>query len=328
MINFQIRLGSDISPSQQLLDQIRFAIASRQFPPGKRLPSTRQLAQQTGLHRNTISKVYRELEKMGLVESLVGSGIYVKAQGHEEGTQSTSPLLDQYPKAKGIIKQSLDDLLTQGYNLEQIRELMLAEIDWRLCCNALVLVTVPQKDIGAGKLMALELESALSIPVQLVTLEQLEYNIEMASSATVVTSRYFITEVSTLVSAKSMRVIPVDIYDYRQELNLIKKLPPNSKLGIVSLSDGILKVAEMIINSLRGDDLFMMTTQPTDEYKLKNLVRSCQTIICDNSSFVTVKKMVNSVQEDLIRTPQIIHSESYIGTKSINLLKRELGIIN
>jgi GntR family transcriptional regulator len=125
-----------------------------------------------------------------------------------------------------------------------------------------------------------------------------------------------------------MRVIPVDIYDYRQELNLIKKLPPNSKLGIVSLSDGILKVAEMIINSLRGDDLFMMTTQPTDEYKLKNLVRSCQTIICDNSSFVTVKKMVNSVQEDLIRTPQIIHSESYIGTKSINLLKRELGIIN
>ena len=33
---------------------------------------------QTGLHRNTISKVYRQLEIDGVVEAIAGSGIYVR----------------------------------------------------------------------------------------------------------------------------------------------------------------------------------------------------------------------------------------------------------
>ena len=35
---------------------------------------------QTGLHRNTISKVYRQLETDGVVEAIAGSGIYVRDQ--------------------------------------------------------------------------------------------------------------------------------------------------------------------------------------------------------------------------------------------------------
>jgi GntR family transcriptional regulator len=83
MFYFSVQNEGNIPPSRQLIDQIQFAIASRQYPPGHRLPSTRQLALITGLHRNTISKVYRQLEEKGLVESLAGSGIYVKAQGNE-----------------------------------------------------------------------------------------------------------------------------------------------------------------------------------------------------------------------------------------------------
>ena len=93
MVQFQIQADSEIPASNQLFNQIRFAIASRQFPPGHRLPSTRQLAMQTGLHRNTISKVYRQLEETGLVEAQAGSGIYVRAQGNEGGSTRKSPIL-------------------------------------------------------------------------------------------------------------------------------------------------------------------------------------------------------------------------------------------
>ena len=56
MLNFQIQSDSDVPASKQLFAQIQFAIASGQYPPAHRLPSTRQLAMITGLHRNTISK--------------------------------------------------------------------------------------------------------------------------------------------------------------------------------------------------------------------------------------------------------------------------------
>ena len=77
-VRFHIQQDIDIPASTQLYNQICFAIAARYYPPGHRLPSTRQLAMQTGLHRNTISKVYRQLEKDGVVEAIAGSGIYVR----------------------------------------------------------------------------------------------------------------------------------------------------------------------------------------------------------------------------------------------------------
>ena len=69
-MRFHIQQESDIPASTQLYNQICFAIAARHYPPGHRLPSTRQLAMQTGLHRNTISKVYRQLETDGVVEAM------------------------------------------------------------------------------------------------------------------------------------------------------------------------------------------------------------------------------------------------------------------
>lgn len=325
MVQFRIQPESEIPASTQLLNQIRFAIANRQFPPGHRLPSTRSLAMQTGLHRNTISKVYRQLEDDGLVESLAGSGIYVRAQPPGRNPAPV-PILEQYPQADQIVQQSLDELLKLGCSLNQARELFLAEIDWRLRSSARILVTVPANDIGTGELMVYELEQSLGIPVQLVSLEELAQVLEQTSSGTVVTSRYFIRPAEAIAAPKSVRVIPVDIYDYAQEIQMLKKLPPASCVGIVSVGSGIVRAAEVIIHSLRGDELLLMTAQLGDTYKLNAIVKSAQLIISDQASFPMVQAAVQAAREDIIRPPQLIKSDNYIGTKSINLLKRELGL--
>jgi len=325
MVQFRIQPDSEIPASTQLLNQIRFAIASRQFPPGHRLPSTRALAMQTGLHRNTISKVYRQLEEDGLVESLAGSGIYVRAQLPRRNPTPV-PILEKYPQADKIVQQSLDELLKQGCSLKQARELFLAEIDWRLRCSARVLVTVPAEDIGSGKLMVDELEQSLGIMVQLVPIEQLAQVLEQTSSGTVVATRYFIGQAEAIAAPKSVRVIPVDIYDYAQELELLKKLPKNSCVGIVSRGSGILRAAEAIVYSLRGDELLVKTAQSGDAYKLTNLVKSAYLIISDYASFATVEAAVQAAREDIIRPPKLIRCDSFIGKESINLLKRELGL--
>jgi GntR family transcriptional regulator len=326
MVYFQIQTDSDIPASTQLFNQIRFAIASRQFPPGHRLPSTRQLAMQTGLHRNTISKVYRQLEDTGLVEAQAGSGIYVRAQGNEGGTTRKSPILDQYPEADKIVQQSLDQLLGQGCTLSQARELFLGEVDWRLRCSARVLVTAPTQDIGIGELMAQELEHSLRIPVQLVPMEKLAEVIDQLPSGTVVTSRYFIGEAEAIAAPRAVRVIPIDIYDFANEIKIVNSLPKDTYFGIVSLSSGLLRAVEVIVHSLRGQDLLVMTAQLSDPYKINAIVRSAKIIACDQASINTVKAAINTAREDIIRPPQLICCENYIGVKSINLLKRELGL--
>ena len=112
-MRFHIQQESEIPASSQLYNQICFAIAARHYPPGHRLPSTRQLAMQTGLHRNTISKVYRQVENDGVVEAIAGSGIYVRDQQKQKDLKSGAISI----RKKGIkdvdleVRKSIDVLL-------------------------------------------------------------------------------------------------------------------------------------------------------------------------------------------------------------------------
>lgn len=67
-------------PSEQIQDQIRFAVASARLAPGDRLPSVRGLATQALVNPNTVAKAYRELEREGTVETRPGDGVFVAAR--------------------------------------------------------------------------------------------------------------------------------------------------------------------------------------------------------------------------------------------------------
>jgi GntR family transcriptional regulator len=320
---FQIQPDSEIPASTQLLNQISFAIASRQFLPGHQLPSTRQLAMQTGLHRNTISKVYRHLEELGLVEAQAGSGIYVRTLGQQ--AQERLAHFNKYPQACELVQKSLDKLLSQGASLDQARELFLAEIDWRLRCSVVVYVTAPLSDLGVGELMRQELERALGISVQLVPLEQLGQVLEQGSG-TVVTNRYFAERTEAVTAAYAARLILVDINQFAQELQLVKTMPKDSCLGVVSLSSGILRVVEVICHSIRGEEILVLTAQLDDPAKLRSIIRSAHTIICERAILDALKAAIQQMRDDLVRVPQVLCSESYINAESMDLLKRELGL--
>ncbi|MDH0747063.1 PLP-dependent aminotransferase family protein [Pseudomonas sp. GD03842] len=61
-----------------LVDRFAHDITSGALAPGTRLPTHRQLAEQEGLALVTASRVYAELEAMGLVSGETGRGTYVR----------------------------------------------------------------------------------------------------------------------------------------------------------------------------------------------------------------------------------------------------------
>jgi DNA-binding transcriptional regulator YhcF (GntR family) len=68
-----------ISLREQLITQLTLAILAREILPGQRLPSTRDLARRFGIHPNTASSAYRQMEGDGWIEFRRGSGVYVRA---------------------------------------------------------------------------------------------------------------------------------------------------------------------------------------------------------------------------------------------------------
>ena len=62
---------------RQLYDRLRVAILSGNLRPGSKLPSTRGMAQELGLARNTVMTAYGQLLAEGYLEGELGSGTYV-----------------------------------------------------------------------------------------------------------------------------------------------------------------------------------------------------------------------------------------------------------
>ncbi|MEE8583896.1 MAG: PLP-dependent aminotransferase family protein [Acidobacteriota bacterium] len=68
---------SGLSLQKQLYDAVRKAILQGGLPPGSRLPSTRSLASEWNLGRNTVVNAFEQLVAEGYLESRTGSGTYV-----------------------------------------------------------------------------------------------------------------------------------------------------------------------------------------------------------------------------------------------------------
>ena len=308
----------------QLYNQICFAIAARYYPPGHRLPSTRQLAMQTGLHRNTISKVYRQLETDGVVEAIAGSGIYVR-DSHKKSFNSKNNL-NTTPDLEA--KKAVDNLIKLGCTLQESRNLMINEIEWRIKCGSRIIVSTPREDIGASMLIAEDLSPNINVPVEVVPMEELEKVLCNSNNGTIVTSRYFLQPLEKLAKQYRVRAIAVDLSDFQKELKIIKELKPGSCVGIVSISPGLLRAAEIIIHSMRGSDIVIMTTISDNSSRLLALLKASNYIVCDGPSLSVIENTLLKNRSQLMRVPQIICAKNYLSIKTINHLKAEIGVIN
>ena len=69
MIKFLLDYSSGIPIYRQIIDQIRFGIASGQLKLGEQLPTVRALAVELKVNLNTVSKAYKELEIKNILET-------------------------------------------------------------------------------------------------------------------------------------------------------------------------------------------------------------------------------------------------------------------
>jgi len=75
---FQVHAKSGKPVYLQLVDQVRFAAASGALRPGDPLPSIRSLAKTLRVNRNTVAKACAELENLGVIQTIVGKGCFLK----------------------------------------------------------------------------------------------------------------------------------------------------------------------------------------------------------------------------------------------------------
>lgn len=76
---FSINPTNGLAIFDQIVRQVKFAVASGTLPPGELVPSVRELAKELAVNPNTVVKAYRDLTAEGILEAVRGTGLNVTA---------------------------------------------------------------------------------------------------------------------------------------------------------------------------------------------------------------------------------------------------------
>ena len=92
----------------QIVNQVKFLVASGRLAAGEELPPIRGLAEQLLINPNTVARAYRDLEAAGIVEKRRTAGTYVSDQG--------SPLARK--ERVKILTERIDALLAEARHMD------------------------------------------------------------------------------------------------------------------------------------------------------------------------------------------------------------------
>jgi GntR family transcriptional regulator len=104
MVEFKLDLKSGVPFHRQIVDQIRYGIASDRLMPGEQLPTVRELAVHLQVNPNTVRKAYSELEILGILDTQQGTGTFVSHRQVEIGEAEKQRML----------RQICDELVARG----------------------------------------------------------------------------------------------------------------------------------------------------------------------------------------------------------------------
>ena len=114
MIKFLLDYSSGMPIYRQIIDQIRFGIASGQLKPGEQLPTVRALAVELKVNLNTVSKAYKELEIKNILETQQGSATFISK------VEAVVLEKERADKLKEICTQFSSVALSYGYSIDEI----------------------------------------------------------------------------------------------------------------------------------------------------------------------------------------------------------------
>ncbi len=121
-----IEPSSELAIYDQVVRQVKFAVADGAVRPGELVPSVRELARQLAINPNTVARAYRRLQDDGVLEAVRGTGLAV-ADGAPEACRRQRLVLIRV-RLRAVLQEAKHGRLGDG-DLRQLVEDELAAIE-------------------------------------------------------------------------------------------------------------------------------------------------------------------------------------------------------
>ena len=108
---------------RQIIDQIKYQVATGALKEGDKVPSVRELASKLTVNQNTVLKVYNELCRENVLKIERGDGTYVSSN------KQNIPAEERKKAVANVLREAAVQAIQLDVSLEQAKELLEKEYD-------------------------------------------------------------------------------------------------------------------------------------------------------------------------------------------------------
>lgn len=105
---------------EQLVFQVKRAVAEGELAPGARLPSVRELAKQLAINPNTVVRAIEALERDGVIVRRQGAGCFVSDRPSSRGSELAAR--ERTRRLEGLFARAVTEAFHLGFGPAEIRE--------------------------------------------------------------------------------------------------------------------------------------------------------------------------------------------------------------
>jgi GntR family transcriptional regulator len=223
-MDLRINSKSHVPVHVQLEGQIKHLILTGGFEVGSRLPSIRAMAGFLRVNRNTVARVFTDLEREGYVESRRGSGVYV----------IEPPVEAEDLKRQEVLERVMGLAAAQDVPVEDLAYALLARAGARPQEKVPILfIECTRAELDQ---FSEELEEQLPVEVERVLIEDLADRISGMDDPPwrlAVTTFFHIHEVQELVEPYGIEAVALLAEATLESLQRLMELPSGTRVGVV-----------------------------------------------------------------------------------------------
>lgn len=275
---------------QTIVSYVLDRLASGLYPPGGRLPTSREMAEELGVHRNTVAKAYKSLVDLGVISSTPGRGTFAAARLDFDNRR--------------LHAQQIGDRL--GEDILRARRSKISEDELRRTIDeqiaAIYHAPPPQGafvecNVEDLRVAIAEIEQQSDVRLVPVLLDALAADVAgiVSNFDVVFTSLFHLLEVRELLANARPRRRIIGIHTQPDERGLaeIAQIDPDAHVGIVvSNSDGARRFRAQLQTFTEAT--LQVLIQPTDD-DVKNLAREVDLIVTSRSRAAQIRRLNLSI---------------------------------
>jgi GntR family transcriptional regulator len=219
----QLSTSSGVPIFKQIYDQIVYMIEAGQLADGDRLPSSRMLAANLHVNRNTVARAYGELRDRGYIQSRRRNGMVVS------GAESVRREAARHEEAQRVLNEAVTQCVELGLSADEIATIAYHE-SLQAQHDALRLLFV-ECNAERAEEFASRLSERLEMPVEPLVLGELRAD-DLGGADLVITTFFHLAEVRALARGMS-EVLAIVVAPHVQTLVKLAQIPKHKRIGIL-----------------------------------------------------------------------------------------------